>query len=67
MNDVTMIAASYSWRCPECGQEHFERFVAERLTCPGCGSIFAVRSVEHRFRQEGAKSEGQDAHQAALL
>ena len=67
MNEVTLVAASYSWRCPECGQEHFERFVAERLTCSRCGSIFEVRSVEHRFRQEGAEGEGQEARQAALL
>jgi predicted RNA-binding Zn-ribbon protein involved in translation (DUF1610 family) len=60
-HDVILTAASYHWRCPECGQDHFERFVAERVTCPNCGSILDVRSVEHRF------STSRDERQPRLL
>lgn len=65
MKDVTLIAASYHWRCPECGQDHFERFVAERVTCPACGSVFEVQSIEHRFREGDAKNG--NGHQPVLL
>ena len=65
MKDVTLIAASYHWRCPECGQDHFERFVTERVTCPSCGSVFEVQSIEHRFR-EGDSKNG-NGHQPVLL
>jgi len=66
MKDVMLIAASYHWQCPECGQDHFERFVAERVTCPACGSVFEVRSIEHRFR-ENAGAENGSGHQPVLL
>ena len=65
MKDVMLVAASYHWRCPECGQDHFERFVAERVTCPACGSVFEVQSIEHRFR-EGDPGNG-DRRQPHLL
>jgi uncharacterized protein (DUF983 family) len=65
MKDVMLIAASYHWRCPECGQDHFERFVAERVTCPSCGSVFEVQSIEHRFR--GGSPGNGDKRQPHLL
>ena len=63
-DDVVLIAASYHWKCPECGQDNYERYVAERVTCPHCGSIFPVRSIEHRFRD---KEEGSNGQQLILL
>jgi len=65
MKDVILIAASYHWRFPECGQDHFERFVAERVTCPSCGSVFEVQSIEHRFRERDSKNG--NGHQPVLL
>lgn len=62
-DEITLVAASYHWQCPECGQDHFERFVTERVTCPNCGSIFDVHSIEHRFREK----EQPENEQLALL
>ncbi len=55
MEQVTLIAASYSWTCRECAETHYVSHVTQRVSCPRCGAIFEVDGVKHRRRRRPAR------------
>jgi hypothetical protein len=59
--EVTLTAASYRWRCPECGQEHFVSCITHYVSCSDCGCICRVAGTEHRSQVD----EGEPAHRVA--
>jgi transcription initiation factor TFIIIB Brf1 subunit/transcription initiation factor TFIIB len=52
--EVTLVAASYRWHCPECGNEHFVRVVTECVSCQDCGCVCNVSGARHRSQGESA-------------
>jgi len=42
-----LVAASYRWRCPDCGRTNYEPAVTERVRCPGCGGAFGAACAKH--------------------
>jgi ribosomal protein S27AE len=44
---VVLVARSYGWRCPECGDEHIISASGPQVTCSRCGTVFRVALLEH--------------------
>ncbi len=65
--EVKLTAASYRWRCPECGQEHFVGYVRSCVSCPHCGCICKVVGAEHRSEAHDAKGKPWAPTQAHLF
>jgi Zn finger protein HypA/HybF involved in hydrogenase expression len=56
MERVTLTAASYKWKCQECGETHYVSHVTKRVTCPRCGAIFEVDEPKHRRQSAGLRA-----------
>lgn len=65
--EVKLTAASYRWRCPECGQEHFVGCVRSCVSCPDCGCICKVVGAEHRSQADDDKGRSRAPTQAHLF
>ncbi|MGC9335887.1 MAG: hypothetical protein ACP5JJ_17210 [Anaerolineae bacterium] len=65
--EVTLTAASYRWRCPECEQEHFVSCITHYVSCPDCGCICKVARAEHRSRVDDGERGHRFVAQAALF
>jgi hypothetical protein len=55
MEDVTMIAGSYEWECPECDEFNTQPWIPVigtalgELKCKGCGVIFSCSGADHCY------------------
>lgn len=55
MEDVTMIAGSYEWGCPECDEFNTEPRIPVigtslgELKCKGCGVVFSCSGADHCY------------------
>lgn len=47
MASVRLVARSYEWTCPECGETHLVSKPGAKVSCPKCGASFCVAGLDH--------------------